>query len=221
MKIRLITMFFLSVFSERMMALSVQKKASLGVAGGCAAGLTAGYAFSKHADEPGMTILTNGFMGCLSGIAFSYFFDFESSENDLAKKNTHLKKQLSDIKRVVYEESSNPSARSKFLDSLVVKENFSGENGLKNILNPTCTLHKFTLGEVQSEANPIYLPVTNDIIIKSFEYYVAIPGKDSSKEQTCVKSMAPFHYLDDEFSGLGNALFVKAREHLKNTKDRS
>ena len=221
----MILLFLLSPGLSRAMDLerfTSKEKSLMTIADGCGSGAAIGSYLSGKADnnDPAKTVLGNTLIGCASGALFSWIFQNDDQEKAV-KENAHLKKQISELKRVIASGTHGASGSAKFMDHLKLQERFSGDQALNKLTDPGCNKYRFSLGFTHSSQNEIYIPVSSDVVIRAFEYYVVFPKDTERTDITCVKPAEPFGYLDLEIAGLGDSLFIQAREKLKLQKGKS
>lgn len=184
--------------------------------GGCGVGLAVGFGLAERDNENdrAATIGTNTAIGCALGLISSWLW-VKDDQASLAKERDHALAQLDELKRATASSVYRTSDKAKFGDFLSMTENYQGSNALNKLVSKDCVAHRFYLGFDGRELTDVYIPVSEDIIIKSLEYYVIRPKNLNDKEVVCVEPIQPFGYLSLELQGIDNILFKHAKTTLE------
>lgn len=215
--------FFLLIFiGSRSDAMSMDRfssreKAYMSIGAGCLLGTGVGaYKAQDKANHQQAALAVNTLIGCASGALFSWLFH-NDDQSLLVRQNDALTTRIEELERVI-RTSNKGSPNPKYLDSLQLQENFSGDEALAKLIDPKCTYHRFYLGFEGRSLSNLYIPVDDGIVIKSLEYYVTRPKDPKDKSTVCVRDLKPYGYLSLELPGLGDILFNHAKSSLQKQK---
>lgn len=186
------------------------KDQAIGISvGGCATGMAVGFYLDSQDnsdDKSSMgTVLGNTGIGCLMGLAYSYFF-VDDDQQMLVRQQDKLKFELDQANKVIrknnYQRMGVPSSVSS-----KVSESGSQSHDFGGFKDKRCKYVQFKLMNNGKD----FVPVSKNIIIPNVFYYSA-----SRKIQNCVKPDGRYGLLQDVIPGLVPVLNNAAEEAASN-----
>ena len=216
----ILTLAILTLNPSQGLALTSKQKSFAMIAGCAVGGGVAGDQLGKAQGNPNYnqtaTMFSSALLTGLLCMAYDLAFDpFPSQENEYAKELASLRAINKKLELAVTEQALGTNTKKFDLyDHMELQESMVGDDSFNKMVNSNYKYKGLELGGKKLRGKKVYIPVSKNVIMEGFNYYIVYPKKRGVGTNPCVTPLAGSEYLDKKTPGLGDALFIEGRKQI-------